>query len=211
MTAMSGDISRQGRSLPLILLALLAGLVGIAGYWTEGEAPESDRYYLRNIGGAVLFEHQAHADMTGGCEGCHHNLLLSDSRHPCSDCHDEAIVADDFDHDNLKTIEAHRCEFCHRVNESAQTQSCRNCHRAVLETGLRIVTCSECHDDGYTRDLLTHDEMQEVDGHSCDGCHNPREISVVYHQQCNRCHLVESPKKFASENGSAKCQSCHLK
>jgi hypothetical protein len=211
MTAMNGDFSRQGGSLPLILLVLLAGLAGIAGYWTESEPPDSDRYYLRNIGGAVLFGHRAHADMIGRCEGCHHNLLLSDSRHPCSDCHDETMVADDFEHGDLKTIEAHRCEFCHRVNESAQAQSCRNCHRATAKAGPRVVTCSQCHDDDYTPDLLTHDEMQELDGHSCEGCHNPQEIGAVYHQQCNRCHLDENPEKFASENGSAKCQSCHLK
>lgn len=204
-------MGKSGKARVLIVLTLVAGLVGVAGYWVESEPTDTDRYYLRNSGGAVLFEHQAHVDLVDGCESCHHDLLLSDSRQACSDCHGEDVVADDFDHDDLKAIEAHTCGVCHQVNELAEAKSCRHCHPSVQEVDLQIVSCAECHDADYTPDLLTHDEMLEVDGHLCEGCHNPRAINVVYHEQCNRCHLIENPKLFAAEDGSGRCEICHLK
>jgi hypothetical protein len=204
-------MGQSDKARVLIVLTLIAGMVGVAGYWVESEPTDTDRYYLRNSGGAVLFEHQAHVDLADGCESCHHDLLLSDSRQACSECHGEDVVADDFSHDDLKMIEAHTCGFCHRIDESAQAQSCRHCHAPVQEAALRIVTCTECHDDDYTKDLLTHDEMQEVDGHSCEGCHNPRAINVVYHQQCTRCHLIENHKLFTAKDGGVRCEMCHLK
>ena len=203
-------MGKSDKWLQLALLTLVAGLVGVAGYLVESESSNIDRYYLPNSGGAVMFEHKAHTTMVDGCESCHHDLLSSDSRNDCSDCHED-IVAEDFEHANLKTIEAHSCGTCHQINESAQAQSCRNCHLSVQESDKVSTACIECHDAEYTTDLLTHDEMQEVHDQDCESCHYSRVISVVYHEQCNRCHFVENVKLFASPEGTMKCEMCHLK
>ncbi len=195
----------------LIVLALGAALVGVAGYWVESEPANTDRYYLESSGGAVVFEHQAHVDVTDGCERCHHDLLSSDSRYACNECHGEDVVADDFDHDDLKAIEAHTCGTCHQVSEPAQPQNCRECHPSAQEEDQLAVACVQCHGDDYTTDLLTHDDMQEVHDQSCTGCHNARSISAVYHEQCTRCHLIEKRELFATGEGSVRCERCHLK
>ena len=203
-------MGKPDKWIPLAFLTLVAGLLGIAGYWVEGESSNIGRYYLTNSGGAVVFEHKTHTTMVDGCEGCHHNLLLSDSRNACNDCHED-FDAEDFDHADLKTIEAHSCGTCHQINESAQAQSCRNCHPSVQETDEISTACIECHDADYTTDLLTHDDMREVHDQNCETCHYSRVISIVYHEQCNRCHFVENVELFTSQEGNMRCEMCHLK
>ncbi|MCK4679114.1 MAG: hypothetical protein KAT48_13345 [Bacteroidales bacterium] len=203
-------MGKSDKWLLLTFLTIVAGVVGVAGYWVESEPLNIGRYYLPNSGGPVMFEHKAHTDLTDGCESCHHDLLLSDDRYDCSDCHED-FVAEDFDHTDLKTIEAHSCGTCHQIDESAQAQSCRNCHSSVQETDEVSTACIECHDAEYTADLLTHDEMREVHDQDCGSCHYSRVISVAYHEQCNRCHFVENVELFASQEGNVRCEMCHLK
>ena len=203
-------MGKSDKWLPLTLLTLVAGLVGVAGYWVESEPVNTERYYLPNTGGAVMFEHKAHTTTVDGCESCHHDLLSADSRNPCLECHED-FIAEDFEHADLKTTASHSCATCHQIDESAQTQSCRNCHPSIQESDKVSAACVECHDADYTTDLLTHDEMQEVHDQDCGTCHYSKAISVVYHEQCNGCHLIENNELFASEDGSMRCERCHLK
>jgi len=208
---MNGKVGSQSRSLLLVIVAVGAGLVGVAGYWSTNEPLDTDRYYMHSSAGAVMFEHRTHADASDGCESCHHDMFLSESRQACDDCHGGDFTAGDFDHDELKAIEAHTCGTCHQIDGSAQAQSCRKCHPAAQEAEQVIVACIKCHDDDYTPDLLTHDEMQEMHVPGCESCHNCRSISEVYHEQCNRCHLAEDSERFAAGDGSVRCEMCHLK
>ena len=159
----------------------------------------------------MLIEHDTHIRDTEGCETCHHDLFSSDSRNACSDCHGDDVAAEDFTHEDLKDIEGHSCESCHQTIEGVEPRSCRWCHPDTQESDERIIACSSCHDDEYTPDILTHDEMQEVDGHECESCHNISAVSGAYHEQCNRCHFMENPDEFRSVDGSAMCERCHLK
>lgn len=212
MTVMNGDNRKAKRPYPLIVLTVLAGLIGVAGFWAGADSPAgSDRFYFRNSGGAVLFEHNNHIDEADGCESCHHNLFLSDSRNECTDCHDDGMSAEDFTHADLKEIDGHSCAGCHQLNETIEAGSCRQCHPAAQESDERLIACSTCHDDDYTPDMLTHDEMQEVEGHECDGCHNISTASGAYHEQCSGCHLQQNPDKFAATEGGVRCEQCHLK
>ena len=71
MIVKNGNMRKPDKARVLIVLALGAALVGVAGYWVESEPANTDRYYLESSGGAVVFEHQAHVDVTDGCERCH--------------------------------------------------------------------------------------------------------------------------------------------
>lgn len=195
----------------LIIVTVGAGLIGIAGCFIEDDPTSNDRSYWRNSGGAVMFEHQAHTDMTEGCESCHHDLLSADSRIACNECHDDDMVTEDFEHSEFEEIEAHTCATCHELDESAEAQSCRICHPAAQEADQPLITCIECHDDEYTIDLLTHDEMQETHEQDCAVCHNSETISAVYHLQCSQCHLIENNQMFADAEGKPRCERCHLK
>ncbi|HUV29711.1 MAG TPA: cytochrome c3 family protein [Acidobacteriota bacterium] len=194
----------------LIILTVVAAVAAVGGYWVGEESSDTSRFFLSSSGGDVVFEHGAHTEMAAGCESCHHDLLLADSRQPCSTCHGDDVAAEDFDHDDLKTISAHSCETCHEVNDQAEAGSCRSCHPSAQDAEPQTVACGQCH-DGYSADLMTHDEMQEIEGHACEGCHVIEAVSTVYHRQCEGCHLAESPEKFATETGESQCQSCHLR
>ena len=214
MIVMSGNIrhhAKPSRPGPLLALTVAAALAGIIGFWASGESADSGRFYLRNSGGAVLFEHDRHVEMSDGCVACHHTLLLSDERQDCADCHGDEVAAEDFEHSDFMQIDAHTCQTCHQADDSRQAGSCRDCHPDAQESDQAIVACGECHDDDYTADALGHDEMQEIHGQSCEGCHNARPVGSVYHEQCNRCHFNENREVFATRDGSARCERCHLK
>ena len=208
---MSGKFRGLPNTRALIIFTALAALAASAAYVLDSGPGQAHRFYLRSSAGAVVFDHEAHTGYGEGCESCHHELLSADSRIPCSDCHDEGMTHEDFEHDELKSIEGHACERCHEVDKNARANSCRSCHPADEPIDLAPVGCVECHDDDYTPDLMTHDEMRGVEGHSCEGCHRPGAIGAVFHGHCSQCHLAERPGIFADEKGGARCQSCHLK
>ena len=207
---MNGKQYNKNLSLSLIIIVIITGLIGIAGYCIKSEPLTDTRFYINNSSGAVLFEHQQHIELTEGCEVCHHELVLSDNRTDCSECHDDDYDQDLLTHDEMKEIEDHTCSFCHQVNEYTDIQSCRGCHLAENESD-GLVSCLECHDDDYDQDLLTHDEMQEIHEYDCGSCHNIQAIGTVYHEYCSECHTNEKPQQFTNADGSIRCQNCHLK
>lgn len=101
---------------------------------------------------------------------------------------------------------------------------CIVCHHTLA--GEIVTECADCHDDSYTRDLLEHADLLEIEDHSCDGCHEVAdddeaegcrechagaEVQAVYHQQCNGCHLAASAARFADASGQVRCEQCHLR
>ena len=207
---MNGNYYNKNLSLSLIIIVIITGLIGIAGYYVESEPSTNNNFYIQNSSGAVLFEHQQHIKLTEGCEVCHHELVLSDDRTDCSECHDDDYSSEDFFHDELTSISDHTCSYCHQVGEYTDIQSCRSCHLAENES-IGLIGCSECHDDDYDQDLITHDEMQEIHEYDCGSCHNIQAIGTVYHEYCSECHTNEKPQQFTNADGSIRCQNCHLK
>ncbi len=39
----------------------------------------------------------------------------------------------------------------------------------------------------------------------------PGSLSESYHASCIGCHLEESPKRYANDDGTVKCGGCHLR
>ena len=210
---MNGRGRYKNEAVSLILLTAFAGITGVVGYLSEDAIPETNRsrLYMPNRGGAVLFEHEAHIPRAESCQTCHHDALSANSLRACSVCHGELYEDEAFGHDDLKEILEHTCDTCHLIKQSAPIQSCRICHPVVQEANERILPCSECHDETYTGDMLTHDEMQDIEAHDCDSCHVARAVGDIHHAACNRCHLRTDPEKFSDAQGKPLCYMCHLK
>lgn len=211
MTVMNGKIDKKNKAIPLVVVVVLAAVVGVVGYLMEKEPSRGERYYWQNPGGAVMFEHQAHFEMSEACENCHHDIIQANVTRDCSECHGDDFSPSDFDHQELMAIQEHECGYCHLRDESLPVQSCRDCHPKVQDQEYGIVACPECHGNDYTEESLTHDEMLTIEGHSCDICHVVRPVAEVYHEQCDRCHARENPGLFVSGNGKSRCEACHLK
>jgi len=207
---MNGKYYNKNLSPSLIILVIITGLFGIAGYLLKSETVTTTKnFYLQNSSGNVLFEHQNHIDMAEGCEECHHEIVLSDDKTHCSECHDDDYLPEDFSHEELTSISDHTCSYCHQIGEYTDIQSCRSCHPTENEeTGL--IGCESCHDD-YDQNSLTHDEMQEIHEYDCGSCHSIQAIGTVYHEYCSECHTNEKPQQFTNADGSIRCQNCHLK
>jgi len=196
----------SGKVLPLTIVAVLAGLIGLIGYIQAGPDGEAGRYYYRCSGGAVLFEHAAHQDQVGECQLCHHEMVGG-----FFGC-DPEFTADMLDHAELVAIEDHSCDGCHEIADDDQARGCRACHPAGAVEGEPILGCDGCHDDPeYAPGLVTHGELLEIEGHECEGCHTARAVADAYHSNCNACHLAEAPERFADPEGKALCAACHLK
>lgn len=205
---MNGKIKEN---ISIIVLVSVSIVVGFGSLFLQPKEIKKDRYYYPNSAGAVLFEHKKHADEVGECAACHHELLKAAETIPCTECHDDDFNPADFSHAEMKEIESHTCTTCHQVNELAKSQNCRVCHETQYEEKKDIVLCKECHEESYHKDLMTHDELAEVEEHSCDGCHYSRAISNVYHEQCSACHIIENEEKFTTADGKISCKACHLK
>ncbi len=208
---MNGKKTKHIRSISLYSLTLVAYLIGIAGFFYQDALESSDRFYLRSTAGDILFEHKKHIKTTENCADCHHNIIFSDERTSCSECHDDDFSEEDFIHTELKDIEEHTCTGCHRTDESKKPENCRFCHSNGEDFESSDIKCIECHDSNYTPELLTHDEMQDIEGHQCTGCHQPKNISDIYHSQCNTCHKKNNQDIFFDSEGKISCNRCHLK
>jgi hypothetical protein len=208
---MSGRAIKTLRVVPLAVITILSGLVGIAGYWRVSPGSESRRFFWANSGGAVMFEHDTHSATAGQCADCHHDLFTSDGRIACTECHGEDYTVGDFSHDDLKAIEGHDCGYCHQVNGSLTAGSCRSCHPSVQDDEATTGNCQDCHGEDYTPDILTHDELLAVESHRCSVCHVTITISDAYHRRCQRCHARENPVRFVDAEGGPRCRRCHLK
>ncbi len=110
---MSGNMQNRRnwtRSLSAVITVAVIGAV--IGCLADDGVIETDRVYLQNTAGAVLFDHQAHKDSADSCVQCHHNL--------------DQQGGDDLDDE----LQAASCRESHpRTQQSEkQTQSCTVCH-----------------------------------------------------------------------------------
>jgi len=194
-------------------IALLVAVAAVViGYMTASETVATDRFYLKNTAGNVLFDHGGHNETIESCATCHHSLYGAAQVTSCEDCHGDDVEAAEFEHASLKEIHGQDCSACHeQKDDDDQARSCRECHPYTQESEEPLVSCTECHDDGYEPDMMPHDDYQETGDHSCLGCHNPNSISEVYHTNCTGCHLEAAPDNFANSDGSVMCSACHLR
>lgn len=207
---MSGDTrGRRNWTLSITLVFSLAAVAAAIG--VSAPAPEggSERFYLNNSGGPVLFDHGKHSEAAESCGSCHHDLLSSAAEIACSQCHGDDVAPEDLDHDEMKELHGYTCTTCH-MEENDTPSSCRSCHPGAQPSDLRVVGCTECHEEGYDQEMLSHTELLEIEEHDCMGCHRPTSLSETYHSSCTPCHLESSPERFADAGGEIVCGACHL-
>jgi len=213
---MSGKLGLNGSKISLILLVIVATILALVGYRQAPAAVVTERHFFENSGGAVVFDHQQHADVTEGCESCHHHLVRGEQYTECLDCHDDSYSAADFTHTELLEIKDHECNYCHELHEDRSPQTCRQCHAPVQDASPPTLNCSECHDfeadDAYIVDLdLSHEDLLDIHEEDCSTCHQPQSISAAYHLQCISCHEQKAAMIFGKNAAEWDCQACHLK
>lgn len=210
---MSGNNqNRKNWTKGLTILSLVVIVGAVIGCLANSKEVTTDRVYLRNSGGSVLFDHGKHSQAAESCAQCHHDLYSAAQATSCEECHDEGVVAEDFSHARLKEAHNRDCARCHEeIAEEKKPASCRECHPGMQPSETNTNSCLECHDDdSYTPDMLEHDEYLEVEDHSCLGCHTPQAVSQVYHLNCTSCHLETLPERFTTSGGDVSCGACHL-
>ncbi|MFT5700364.1 MAG: hypothetical protein ACI8ZB_003238 [Desulforhopalus sp.] len=197
------------KSLTIVMLVAISGAV--IGCLGSAKEVKTDRVYLVNSAGSVLFDHGKHSNSAESCAQCHHELYSATQATSCEACHDEGYVAEDFDHADLKEAHKRDCAKCHEESgNDVKPASCRECHPGLQPSETNTNSCLECHDDGYEPEMLEHDEYLEVEDHTCLGCHTPKTVSQVYHTNCTSCHLETLPDRFTTVGGDVSCGACHL-
>ncbi|MGI9536520.1 MAG: cytochrome c3 family protein [Desulfocapsaceae bacterium] len=210
---MSGkNQGRQNWTLSMTVAVITAVAAAVFGSIVTNEPAAKDRFYLENTAGSVLFDHTKHAEAADSCAACHHDLYGSMQVTSCEECHDDEVEPVDFEHAELKEYHGRECSTCHeQVADDDRAASCRSCHPDTQDEEARTVDCSQCHDDDYDLDMMEHDELLEIEDHSCLGCHAPGSLAEVYHTNCTSCHLEAAAKRFANGDGTVNCSACHLR
>lgn len=211
----------------ILIIGCVAALVGLAGYVFPKKGSDlPPKIYFNTAGGPVLFTHQIHTDPSQfkcgndisiskmQCADCHHELVEANRTFLCKKCHpDEDYSKDTMRHSELVEMHPPRCTICHKVRKVA-VKPCRDCH--LRTGGYRPVSCDRCHRDlGYSADDLSHEELEEIEGHWCTECHSVRRKTDAIHNQCDRCHTDLKCgtyiKKEDSDDEAFRCALCHLK
>lgn len=140
---MTDASARRGFRIGLVLVAVAGVGLGVAGYLQEAPAGGGRRFYLRNDGGAVMFDHARHRGASEGCIGCHHEL--AGDAYECGACHeDSGYTAETAEHGDLVEIHEGACEGCHEIAPDRHARNCRECHgEGMADVYHRI--CSDCH------------------------------------------------------------------
>lgn len=209
---MSGNNrGRRNWTLSMTFALLVALAAAVIGHLAGAETENTDRVFLRSSAGAVLFDHGKHNEAVESCARCHHDLYGAAQATSCAECHDEDVQADDFEHIELKEFHGRDCSKCHeQIVENDSAVSCRTCHPGTQQDEERDMSCSACHGEDYTPDMMIHDEFLEIEDHTCQGCHSPSTVSEAYHMNCTNCHLESSPERFTAADGGVQCSACHL-
>lgn len=170
----------------------------------------------------VIFSHRAHAEMaemSGGCEMCHHynppgNVV------PCNNCHEPSRQRTDITKPDLKAayhrlcIDCHRewsndiaCESCHELNESGKSAFAEKDYKEErVHPEISVPAKLVYQTPEYDETLVTffHNEHNDLYGFECIDCHQE--------ESCAKCHDTTEPPKSKDVEFTIKhkkCASCH--
>ncbi len=191
----------------------------------------------------VPFTHKLHADMaemTGGCEVCHHHTAPGGLYPPCQTCHKPVFLksaGEEMRVPNLKGAYHRQCMGCHR--DWSHSTKCSICHlpkgdqteptsveslpargdvagHPPIENPEHILRHTTEHESGpYV--LFRHQEHIKLYGYDCAQCHRG--------QTCARCHESAKERRLPTARPSRleqhgicfpcheddKCERCHSK
>lgn len=201
----------QTRYKPITIVAVLLGILGVAGYLTPASTEGApNRLLFENAGGKVVFTHKVH---TSGykvpCQQCHHESdKPSKNPAPCITCHPSSYE-EGFVEQHQKTIGKEYCSRCHHA-ELGKNSFDHKAHKDSYSSG-----CTDCH----------HDKSIEAEPTSCSDCHQAQgdesmpSLRKAVHTRCASCHqdmydlkIKGCIKCHSLAKGGAKypsCFSCH--
>ena len=155
---------------------------------------------LSDIYVPVVFSHKLHAqmaDMSGGCQLCHHHSPTEDIS-LCIECHPASPKRADLSRPSLKGAYHRQCLGCHR--EWSHDTKCAVCH--ALKNSLRIT-----HDYSDSTDFIgsKHPPIPEPEKIIYETTSEEGNLVTFYHNEhvhlfnlkCVDCHQKEN------------CQKCH--
>ncbi len=94
--------------------------------------------------------------------------------------------------------------FAHADHQKYGTP-CVGCHHELILG--QAYDCSECHDDPeYVHGAFAHDELLEIEDHTCIDCHLVQQDSES--RNCRTCHPAIVAETEAAED-LGDCQQCH--
>lgn len=174
----------------------------------------------------VPFDHRGHADMadmTSGCEACHHHTPAGRDYPPCRECHTADASGTSVERPGLRGAYHQQCLSCHR--EWSNERACEVCHRRKTgsRVGAPLPTPNEVlgrmhppasppagdlydgmnHRDASARVIFRHGEHVDRFGLRCVECH--RESGCV---QCHGDGRPSNQKATLVEHHSP-CIKCH--
>jgi len=132
----------QKRYLPVAIVTGILALLALVGYMLpeqQGKVPR--RILMENTGGAVVFQHAAHADkLKIPCETCHHESPEArDDVRPCKSCHGVVFDAA-FKKDHVTAITDNAsCVTCHHYELKRKKWGHDRHHQEIG------VDCRFCH------------------------------------------------------------------
>ncbi len=178
----------------------------------------------------VPFDHKGHAsmaEMTRGCEVCHHYTPEGTEHPACKSCHEVSPIREDMRKPGLKGAYHRQCLSCHR--EWSHETACEICHQPKAGRGQGPGQTEPPRKDDImgrmhppipepdvtlyqtkykevtgTRVLFRHKEHIHRFGFRCAECH--REDS------CSRCHeegKSEAEREKTLEEHHNPCSQCH--
>ncbi len=196
----------QKRYLPVAIVTGILALLALVGYMLpeqQGKVPR--RILMENTGGAVVFQHAAHADkLKIPCEICHHESpeAREDVR-PCKSCHGVVFdAAFKKNHvtaitDNASCVTCHHYElkrkkWGHDRHHQEIGVDCRFCHHENTDIEPEPQNCADCHEQGMPTGGKAEQSV-------------PPNMADAVHARCMTCH----DDLFAK--GARGCVACHGK
>lgn len=151
----------------------------------------------------LIFPHKTHIDGSIECESCHKNIKESTSttiggeipaKKICNDCHDAK--------DGYSQTVSYRYHQDYKFNHK-------------LHVGEQRLTCKDCHNALYTKDIVKQDEIVPKMEY-CYGCHD----NATATQYCMLCHVNSTKPDFHKKEWNTlhgkkaavdkkECLSCH--
>lgn len=228
----------QKRYLPVTIVVVVLAVLGIGGYAVPLLMPQAapvspQRILLPNAGGAVVFDHNAHAALPDmRCSTCHHDSLTPQpdpaAVRSCAQCHGQTFDAA-FRKEHVTRYDPEACVTCHHYELARKKWGhkrharelgldCRDCHHKDTGIEPEPQNCADCHEAGAapTRkpaEAGTPPNLGDAVHARCVTCHEDLFAKKV--NGCASCHDVKPMREQPAEARSkvsplyADCVVCH--
>ena len=154
----------------------------------------------------VPFDHRGHAemaDMTRGCEVCHHYTPAGAEHPACRTCHEITPRREDIRKPGLKGAYHRQCLNCHR--EWTGTKRCEMCHHRKTGTGDDVASPPVPTKDDLIGQMHPPIPEPDVEIYSTSGRESPAAKVIFRHRE----HIHRFGLSCAECHHEDNCMRCH--